>query len=68
MLQFQSKPALGGEFTKLQVQTLEASHRLQAMRRHLEAIAAEPPIPNELGSFNALVVLLAITAGLLVFL
>jgi hypothetical protein len=68
MYEIGSRPALGGEFTKLQVQSLETSHRLAALRRHLDAITAEPLIPAEIGSFNALIMLLALTAGLLIFL
>jgi hypothetical protein len=66
MYSSQSRSALSGEFTKLQVQSLEATHRLARLRRHLDSIAAEPPLPIELGSFNALVVLLALTAALFI--
>lgn len=65
MYQSETKSAMSGEFTKLQVQTLEASHRLAGLRRHLEELVSEPTVSSEFGSFNALLALLAFTAILL---
>lgn len=65
MRQNQFSSALGSEFTRLGVQGFEASHRLAGLRRHLEALAAVPPLSDGLGTLPAAPLLLALAAFML---
>jgi hypothetical protein len=62
------RTALSSELLPLHVKSFEASHRLAGLRRHLDTIAAEPPLTSDIGSFSALLVLLALTGLLFVLL
>jgi hypothetical protein len=68
MRQSQYQSSIRTEIACLQLQSLEAEHRLEGARRHLAALAAEPSLSAGVGGLPAILVTLMFAATFLLFL
>ena len=59
----QYQDAVLREFGAVHTRACVAGHRLAGMRRHLEEVAAEPPLLGGLFALPAVLVLLSLTAA-----
>ncbi len=68
MRQSQYQSTIRTEIASVHLQSLESAHRLEGARRHLTALAAEPPLSAGLAGMPAVLLALMFAAAFLLLL